>query len=89
MAKNEKGFVHSALIPLSWEGGNQFMKIKTEASLTFKPSQRPNTCVKQTNDMQNTAQLFSVILHCVKMRKGVIPSISGLEEGRQLFTTLY
>ena len=37
--KNEKDFVDSALIPFSWESGNQLMNRfpKTEVSLTLKP----------------------------------------------------
>ena len=58
--QNEEGFVDSAPIPFSWESGNQWTNrfLKTEASLIFKPGQSPNTCIKQTNDMQNTAQVF-------------------------------
>ena len=37
LAKNEQGFVDSALIPFNWESRNQFMNrfLKTEACLKF------------------------------------------------------
>ena len=58
--QNTDHFVDSAPIPFSWESGNQLMNrfLKIEASLILKPGQSPSTCVKQTNDMQNIAQLF-------------------------------
>ena len=78
--KNEEGFVDSALIPFSWDSGNKLMNrfLKTEVSLVLKPGQSPNPCAKTDKSYgkmflsgaQHCPTLFSVILHCIKMRKG-------------------